>query len=230
MTCAAALAALVVALAVLGRELHAHLTAIESWIADLGAWGLIAYIVLFVALTSVFVPDTLMAIIAGALFGLAWGMVAVAAGGLLAAALQYALARRVLKGTIERAIASKPALVSIERAVRKRELYLQALVRLTPLSPAATNYVLGAAGVKFPGFVLASVFLIPAFFIETYFGYAGRHIARIAGRDEREVILHDAVVLGGFVLAAILMFIISRVARKALQEAAAEPAEAQPGL
>jgi len=56
--------------------------------------------------------------------------------------------------------------------VQQKQFQLQVLVRLTPLSPTATNYVLGAAGVRFAGFIAACVALVPTLCLEVYFRYA----------------------------------------------------------
>ncbi len=218
-------ALLVLAVVVLGKEIHRHFDAIEKAMERLGPWGMVAFIGVFILLTSLFVPDTVFAIAAGVLFGLGWGTAAVVAGGLLGGVIQYGLSRRMLRGRIEEVVASKPALSAIQRAVRQNEVRLQALVRLTPLSPVMTNYVLGAAGVRFPGFLIACLALVPAFFLEVYFGYAGKHLARMAGRDEQTVLLHDAAVAGGLVACVLVIVVISRTARRALMEAAAEEDE-----
>src|SRR4051794_9872885 len=83
-----ALGAVAVAVAAwLGRDFAHHLPAIEDWIAAQGPWGYVAFIGAVVVFTSIFVPDTLFALIAGALFGLIWGTVLVVAGSLLTAAV-----------------------------------------------------------------------------------------------------------------------------------------------
>lgn len=174
---------LVAAVVLAGNEIERHINAIEAWITNLGPWGIVAFVGLFVAATSLMMPDTVLSIMAGALFGLRWGIAAVLVGSLLAAALQYALAQRLLRSRIERAIAAKPSLAAIQRAVSRSEVRLQALLRLTPLNPAMTNYMLGAAGVRFAGFLFACLALAPNLFIEVYFGYAGKHLARMAGRE-----------------------------------------------
>ncbi len=84
--------AVVVAIAVLGREIHEHLRTMEDWIAGLGIWGPIAFVALIVVGTSLLMPDTALAIAAGALFGFVVGGIVVVTGGLLAAMVQYALA------------------------------------------------------------------------------------------------------------------------------------------
>jgi uncharacterized membrane protein YdjX (TVP38/TMEM64 family) len=113
-------------------------------------------------------------------------------------------------------------LASIQEAVHRQEIRLQLLLRLTPISPVMTSYLLGVTGVRFFGFLIACVGLIPTFFIEVYFGYASKHIARIASRNELVIIMHDILVIGGLISAIIVMIFVSRMARRAI-EAATSP-------
>ena len=50
---------LIVAIVVGGREIEHHINAIESWITELGPWGVLAFIGLFTLTTSLLLPDTL---------------------------------------------------------------------------------------------------------------------------------------------------------------------------
>lgn len=213
---------LVIAIVLVGREIDHHINAIESWIAQLGPWGALAFVALFVVATSFLVPDTVLCIIAGALFGMAWGAAAVLAGSLLAAALQFALSRRLLRTRIERTLLAKPSLAAIQRAVTHDELRLQVLLRLTPLNPATISYLLGAAGVRFAGFLIACLALAPNLIIEVYFGHAGKHMARMAGGGAKAGHLHDLAIIGGAVVGVIVMVLVSRMARKAVMQAMAE--------
>ncbi|HUU44525.1 MAG TPA: RsmG family class I SAM-dependent methyltransferase [Acidobacteriota bacterium] len=56
----------VIAVVLVGREIDHHINAIESWIAQLGPWGVLAFVALFVLATSFLAPDTVLCIIAGA--------------------------------------------------------------------------------------------------------------------------------------------------------------------
>ena len=142
---------LIVAIVFGGREIEHHINAIESWITELGPWGVLAFIGLFTLATSLLLPDTVLCIIAGALFGLYWGVAAVLAGSLLAGAMQFALSHKLLRARIQRMLAARPSLAAIQRAVSHDEFRLQVLLSLTPLNPATISYLLGAAGAGSPG-------------------------------------------------------------------------------
>lgn len=213
---------LAITIVVVGREVTHHITAIESWIASLGLWSILAFIGIFVVATSLLLPETVLAIIAGALFGLAWGLAAVVAGSLLASALQFMLSRHLLHAPIQRALAARPPLTAIQRAVTRDQFRLQVFLRLMPLNAATISYLLGAAGVRFAGFMVAWVALVPHLVVEVYFGHAGKHVARMAGRDARAVYLHDLVLIGILAACIIAVVFASRVARKAVLDAVTE--------
>jgi uncharacterized membrane protein YdjX (TVP38/TMEM64 family) len=217
---------LIVAIVVAGREIEGNLIAIEAWITKLGPWGVLAYIGLFVLTTSLLVPDTVLCIIAGALFGLGWGVVAVAAGSVLAGALQFALSQKLLRERIQRALAARPLLAAIQRAVSLNEFRLQVLLRLTPLNPASISYLLGAAGVRFAEFLIALLVLTPNLAIEVYFGYAGKQAAWLAGSATRSAHLSDLAMIGGLAVCIAVMVFVSRIARKAVMQAIAETEKA----
>lgn len=217
--CAALL--LATALVLAGADISHHVTAIEAWIASLGPWGLVAFVVILVLATSVLIPGSVLSIAAGALFGLAQGLALVLVANLLAAALQYLLARRLLRAPIDRFVARRPALAAIQRAVHGDELRLQALLRMMPLNPATISYLLGAAGVSFGGFIFACLALSPHLFLEVYVGYAGKHAAHVAGRDVQQVYVHDLVVFGGLAVTIVVITLLSRLAHRALTTAMA---------
>ncbi|HET9031376.1 MAG TPA: VTT domain-containing protein [Dokdonella sp.] len=221
---ALAVVLIVIAAIMLGQEVERHLQAIESWIAELGPWGRLAFVGLVVIGTSLLIPESLFGLIAGALFGLAWGIGLLLVGNLLAAALQYALARRLLHARIQRALQSRPLLHSIQKAVIGNELRLQFLLRLTPLNPALVSYLLGAAGVRFGGFMLASLALISHFAIEVYLGHAGKQLISNGFSGDQAGWMHELLIFGGAAIGLIAVVFVSRVAHRAVLRAIAESA------
>ena len=87
------------------------------------------------------------------------------------------------------------------------------------MNPATINYLLGAAGVWFSGFLIACLALTPNLAVEVYFGYASRHAVRMAGGDAHSAQLHELIVIGGLVVCVIVMVLVSRMAHKAVMKA-----------
>ena len=205
-----------------GQEFLRHVNAIESGITELGPWGVVAFVALFVTATSLLVPDTVVCIIAGALFGLGLGFAACCAGIAIASMFQYALASRIFRTKIQRALMSQPALNTIQRAVANNQLRLQFLLRLAPLNPATISYLLGAAGVRFSGFLLALPLLTPHLFFEVYVGHAGIRAARLASSDLQFHYTQYLPLIGGLAACLVLLWYLSNTARKALMQSVAE--------
>jgi uncharacterized membrane protein YdjX (TVP38/TMEM64 family) len=219
-----AVAALVVAMGVLGHEIEHHIAAIETWIARFGPWAVPVFVALLVLGTSLMLPESVFGVAAGILFGFAWGLVAAVVGNLLAAALQYALARRLLRARIQRRLDARPVLAAIQRAVMRDEVRLQVLLRLTPLNPATVSYLLGAAGVQFSGYLLACLALLPHLGLEVYLGHAGKHLVRASVGTTHTSGLHDLAMIVGLALAVIAIVMVSKAAHRALGLAVAETA------
>jgi uncharacterized membrane protein YdjX (TVP38/TMEM64 family) len=213
---------LFVVVVVVGRDFEHHINAIESWIVRLGPWGVLAFIGLFILAASFMLPDTVLCIIAGALFGMGWGIAAVLAGSVLAGAIEYEISRRLLRARIQRMVAARPSLAAIRRAISRDEFRLQVFLRLTPLNPATISYLLGAAGVRFSGFMIACLALTPNLVIGVYFGHVGKHVAGLAGGGAQTVHLHDLAVIGGLAVCIAVMVMVSRMARGAVSRAVAE--------
>lgn len=211
--------AAIVVVAVLGHEVRTHLHALEDWIRRLGVLGPIAFVAIFVVGTSLFVPDSLISIAAGVAFGLWTGFLAVVAGGVAACVLQYGLARYLLGAPIERMLARRPKLHRLLDAIRRDQLRLEFILRLTPVSPTLVSYALGAGRVRFLPFVAALSGHVPAFFLEVYVGAAGKHAMLLPWRSGSTPITKDALIFGGLAVCAAVMLLIAGAARRALNEA-----------
>ena len=107
-------------------------------------------------------------------------------------------------------------------SVRRDEFRLQVLLRLTPLIPATITYLLGAAGVRFSGFLIACLALTPNLAIEVYCGHVGNHAALLAGSDAHTAHLHDLAIIGGLAVCVAVMVFMARMAHKAVMQAVAE--------
>lgn len=209
-------AVLLVAAIWLGSFFGHHLPAFERWVESHGIAGFVVFVIALVVCTSLFVPDTIFAVAAGVLFGLVWGTVLVVAGSLLTAGLDFAISRHVLRARVRRWLEASPKLAAVERAVACEGLRLQFLLRLTPIHPVTVSYVLGASETRFATFLTACLGLIPALFVEVYFGYTAKHLAKAAGEVSEHSSLHTAFTIAGLLLSAGLLAYVVRLARRAL--------------
>lgn len=215
-------AVVVIAVTVLGVEIEQHINAIESWVESLGAWSLLAYVALYVLLTTMLVPESILAVMAGAIFGVLWGGLVVVVAAFLAAALQFALSRRSLREPIQRTLGTRPSLAIVQQAVLSSELRLQLLIRLMPVNPATVSYVLGAAGVRFRTYMMACVAFVPHMLLEVWAGYAAKHVTQLASASSRSADIEDLAMIGGLIAAIVALVVIARTARAAFIKAATQ--------
>lgn len=202
----------------LGRDVSDRLVALEHWETGQGAWAYVYFLAGLVLLTSLFIPDTLLAMAAGALFGVIAGTIVMVIGCLVTAALNYSIGRLLMHGTAQRVLRHSPRLAAIARAVHDEGFRFQVLLRLTPINPASVNYILGATNAHFPTFLAGCLGLVPWIIVEVYFGHVARHAALIAGRSGDRANLQTVLTVGGLLLCVALLVYIIRVARRALVE------------
>lgn len=203
-----------------GHELARHIHSLEAWIAQLGLLGMLVFVGLVVAGTSLLLPEALFGVAAGVLFGFSWGVVIAMLGRILAAALQYGLAYGFLREPIRQKLGVGKLSAAIQRVVSSGDLRPQMLLRLAPLNQATISYLLGASGVRFAQFLLASIAMLPSVFFEVYLGHAGKHLALI-GPDVRHAgWRHDLLLLAGVIVAVVAIGFASRAAyRSVLRDA-----------
>ncbi len=202
----------------LGRSLGHRLPELEHWIGQQGMVGWLVFILLVVVGTSVFVPDTIFAVMAGVLFGVIEGTVLIAVAALLTASLNFALSRLWLHRLVRRWLTRQPRLAAIEQAVNREGLRFQVLLRLAPLNPVSVSYLLGSTNTRFRTFITASLALVPGLFVEVYFGHVAKHLAQVADDPARHGHGQFLLTVAGLVVCLALLVYLTRVARKAIAQ------------
>lgn len=190
--------------------------AMEQWVAGHGVLGMVVFIGIVVVCTSLYVPDTVFAVIAGVLFGLGWGTVVIAIASLTTAVVDFAITRYFLRDRGRRWLDAKPRLRAVEQAVSREGLRFLFLLRLTPMHPVTVSYVLGVTSTRFGVFLAANFGLIPALFVEVYFGYMAKHAARLTGRVSEHSTPQIMVNVFGLIACVAVLVYVTRIARRAL--------------
>ena len=67
------------------------------------------------------------------------------------------------------------------------------------------SYLLGACGVRFGGFAVALVGLVPSYAVQVYIGAASTHVATMSSRGSPGARLHDVLMLGGLLTSVIVL-------------------------
>ena len=129
-----------------------------DWLRANDTTGKLAVIVGFAAVTPLFVPSGLLAIMPGYVWGTAWGTGLVIGGAAIGGVINILLARRVLGGSIGAMVEANPVLASLRRSIASRGFRIALGLRLSPVAPyALLAYLAGIAGLSIPTFVAASL-------------------------------------------------------------------------
>jgi uncharacterized membrane protein YdjX (TVP38/TMEM64 family) len=132
-----------------------------------------AFVALHIAASLVFVPRTLMALVAGVVFGAWWGVLWAALGSVLGAVAGFLLARYIHSGLLDpKTIARVGSLLA--RAERGG-WRMVAVLRLVPIIPhSLTNYALGLTRLKLGAYAFGSLLgQLPLTIAYVDFGAAG---------------------------------------------------------
>ena len=211
-------ACVIITIVLFGRYLGTEIKMMETRIAGLGIWSPIVFVIIVIIFTSMFVPDTLLAVAAGVLFGLFWGTFLIVIGAIITSTMNYLVARKLFRVRIEKILRKHPKFRSIHRLAEQDSLRLQLLLRLSPINPVLVSYILGAAGVRYLTFLLATTGLIPTLFVEVYFGHLASHVTKLAGNVSNHSIMHTVVTSVGFVVSTAVIIFIVRMTTSALAE------------
>lgn len=203
-------------LVLIAPKLAPEFAAWEAWIVSRGMEGWWIFLAASVVLMTVFVPSPILGALAGALFGFGWGVLAMALAGLSTASLTWLIARSLLRDPIEALMRRYPRLEAIQRAIRNDGARRQFLFRLASISPMTVNYLLGAAGVGFLPFMVASLGMLPSFFVEVYFGHLARHVSTVAAGSGSESMMRISIKVGGFVVCVVALIAVRKMARRAV--------------
>ncbi|MGL4175897.1 MAG: TVP38/TMEM64 family protein, partial [Dermatophilaceae bacterium] len=123
------------------------LEVVTDAVAASGAWGPLVYLVLHVVLTLIPVPKNLFATIAGALFGMTWGVVLSWVGSVAAAVVGFAVARRLGRDAVRRLTGAR--LDRVDHLAEQHGLVAEVVARLMPLVPfTAVNYGSGLSAMR----------------------------------------------------------------------------------
>jgi uncharacterized membrane protein YdjX (TVP38/TMEM64 family) len=173
---------------------------LEIWVAGLGVWAPIGFVLLYGVATVAMVPGSIFDLAGGALFGPYIGSLLDLTGGCLGAALAFLVARYIARDWVE--VRAGPRLQAVMRSVDADGWRFVAFVRLVPIFPYnIVNYVLGVTRIPFHHYMIATiVFMAPSTLVYTWIGHAGREA--IAGDTDN---LYYALIALGLLVSMIFL-------------------------
>ena len=215
------LVALVVLLLLAGiKYFHVQelLKKLLSWVADLGTWGPLIYILIYILACVFFIPGSILTLGAGVLFGVIKGSIIVSIASTLGATCAFLVGRHIARDWVSKKIQANPKFQAIDEAVAREGWKIVGLTRLSPVFPFnLLNYAYGLTRVSLRDYFFASwVGMLPGGIMYVYIGSLAGEIAKIGGEGRSRTPAEWALYIVGLIATAAVTVYITRIARAAL--------------
>jgi uncharacterized membrane protein YdjX (TVP38/TMEM64 family) len=207
-------------LAFAGREIPAALPRFTAWVASLGAWGPLAFIVGYSIAPVILAPAFLLTIAAGAIFGFFKGVLYVMIGATIGATLAFLTGRYLARHFVEGLLAREPRLAAIDRAVERQGVRQVVLRRMSPPHPNVLhNKARGLSRVKLVDDVPATIGMLPVVAMYVYSGKIAGDLASLAAGAAAPKGTAYYVLIGlGFASTLAVTLVVTRIARQAIAQ------------
>ena len=223
----AAVAVLLAILLTVGYLLDAprYLQQALQWLEGLGYWGPVLFAVIYVIITVLLIPGSILTLGAGAVFGVIPGTIYTSVGSTIGATCAFLLGRTLMRDWVERKVKSSPKLQAVDEAVEREGGRIVFLLRLSPLVPfSISNYVYGLTRIRLGAYVLASwIGMIPGTLLYAYIGSLVQRFAELGAAEQTTTTGEWIMYIVGLIATIIATVRITIVARRAL--AAKGPAD-----
>ena len=185
------LAALVIAWRVL--PVAQWLKEFIAYVRGAGIAGYALYVVAYVVCCVLLIPAIALTLAAGAIFGVARGVIVVLIGATCGETTAFLLGRTIFRRNVEARIASNPKMAAVDRAIAREATKIMLLMRVSGFPPFTwINYALGLTGVSLGSYVWTTALgIIPGTIAFTYAGAAGA--AALTGKGNRIALIVTAV-------------------------------------
>jgi len=190
---------------------------VEALASPLGA---IAFVPLYALWVTRLLPGVWASMLAGALYGTAWGSVVVFVGACLGAEVVFLLGRSWLRDWARRQLQRAPRLQAIEGAVSREGLKLVLLTRLSPAFPfSLLNLAYGLSQVSLRDYTLGLIGILPGTVLFCALGALAGDVARfgavLSGRADPAT---WALRVLGVVATVVVVVLVGNAARQVLEE------------
>jgi len=200
-----------------------------EWIHSAGALGVLVYALAYVLATVLLLPGSILTLGAGFAYGPVWGTLLVSPVSVLAATLAFVLGRTLARNWVSRRMEQHPRFAAISDAIRASGFKIVLLLRLSPIFPFnLLNYALALTRVPLREYVIASfVGMLPGTFLYVYLGSLVTNASELlSGRRPPLGAGGQILYWGGLVATLLVVVLITRIARRALNRALQSNTEA----
>ncbi|WRH66152.1 MAG: TVP38/TMEM64 family protein [Planktothrix sp. GU0601_MAG3] len=191
-----------------------------DWVANLGFWGPVAFIIIYNLATVLFIPGSILTLGAGVIFGVFWGVIYVSIGSVIGATFAFLIGRYFARDWVAKKLENYESFKAIDQAVGQEGWKIVGLTRLSPIFPFnLLNYAFGLTNVSLKDYFLASwIGMLPGTILYVYVGSLIGSLAQL-GMGERSRTQVEWLLYGiGLIATVIVTIYITKIAQNALNQ------------
>lgn len=191
-----------------------------DWIANLGPWGPLTFIFIYILATILFIPGSLLTLGAGAIFGVLWGSIYVSVGATIGATGAFLVGRYLARRWVEKQIEGNAEFKAIDQAVAKEGWKIVGLTRLSPVFPFnLLNYAFSITQVSFKDYFFPTwIGITPGTVLYVYIGSLATSLASLGTKGRSRTPVEWAFYAIGLIATITVTVYITRIGRKALEK------------
>lgn len=153
---------------------------LRAWLSTLGPGAMPVFILIYLLATVLGLPNILLILIAGTLFGLVNGIISASIADTLGAIACFLLGRTIARKWVETHIKQHSTFTQLDQAIRHKGWKILLLTRLSPLMPSnVLNYGFSCTNVSFRQYCFFSwLGMLPVIVVYVYLGSFGMSLAQ----------------------------------------------------
>ncbi|MEZ4320100.1 MAG: TVP38/TMEM64 family protein [Myxococcota bacterium] len=198
---------------------------IRAWTLDALAWfetagplGWFGYGLVYLVVTLVFLPTSVLTVGGGFVFGPFTGFFVVWISENVAALACFVLGRFVARPYVAKMVESSPTLQALDRAMADRGFSLLVLLRHSPIMPfSVLNYSMALTKLSAPRYLLATLIgtALPAL-LYVYVGSTFTRLSEVVQGKSGSSPAEQAIYWGGLAATILATLVVGRATRRAL--------------
>lgn len=191
---------------------------LKAQISDTGSSGFLLFLAVFVGLTALCFPVSVLGFTAGAVYGPWLGLALLFPAGLISGSLIFVLGKSALRGVVHSLVARDRRLAAMEKLASYQAVRLNVLARLSPINYGLVSYALAAGKSGFGSYFVGLLAILPSMALQVWVGAlagGGGDLLAGEGTQDRLRLVGLAV---GILFLVILTWQVGRLFRQAIAE------------
>ncbi len=191
-----------------------------NWVTTLGGWGVLAFMLLYVVATVLFLPRSFLSLGAGVIFGVLNGSIIVLSAATLGATAAFLIGRYLARDWVAARISEHPQFQAIDESVAKEGWKIVFLTRLSPVFPFnLLNYAFGLTRVSLRDYFWATgIGMIPGGVMYVYLGSLAGDLALLGTEEQIRRPFEWGLYVVGLLATVVVTIYVTRLAQTVLDQ------------